>query len=385
MAHIEAPESLKQPLRLPYKILMGPGPSNCYPRVLHAVGHQVLGHMHPEVFQVMDDIKDGLRYVFQTKNSLTLALSTSGHGAMEAVFANILEDGDRVLIAINGLWGERAADMAQRYGGVVFKMTKSLGNNFSLYDIEEAVKRIQPKLFFITQGESSTGVYQPLEGIGRICHKYNCLVGVDTVASLGGVPLATDSWEIDIVYTGSQKVLGAPPGLAPITFSPRAEAVIKNRKSPCKVFYLDMKILGQQWNCFDTPRPYHHTTCSNLLNGLREGLAIIAEEGLDNVLKRHQKCAERLYAGLRKLNLELFVENPENRLPTVTSIKVPNGVDWREVIAYAMKNYKLEMSGGLGPTVGKIFRVGIMGYNARPENVDLVLKVLEEADRKSVV
>ncbi|XP_018567538.1 serine--pyruvate aminotransferase, mitochondrial [Anoplophora glabripennis] len=373
------PEVLKNPVNVPYKTLMGPGPSNCSPRVLYAIGRNVLGHMHSEVFQVMDEIKEGLRYVFQTSNELTLAVSAAGHAGMEAVISNLLEPGDKVLIAVNGIWGIRASDMARRYGAEVNTVSVPTGENFSLALLENAIQRVKPKLLFIVQGESSAGVYQPLEGVGDICHRYNCLFAVDTVASLGGVPFFADKWGVDAVYTGSQKVLGAPPGLAPISFSPRAQKVIFERKTPVTVFYWDMTELGRQWNCFNNVRPYHHTTCSNLLFGLREGLAQIVEEGLENVIKRHQLCAQKLYHGLERLGLQPFVEDAHKRLPTVTAISIPENVDWKQVVDYAMKNYYLEISGGLGPTAGKIWRIGLMGYNATPQNVDLVLKVLAEA------
>ncbi|PSN42958.1 Serine--pyruvate aminotransferase [Blattella germanica] len=344
---VDRPAVLQKPLVVPQKLLMGPGPSNCPPRVLHAMSLPVLGHLHPETCSVstflttkelkspkrniildsiMDDVKAGIQYAFQTKNTLTLAISTSGHGGMEAAMCNLIEPGDVVLIAIHGIWGERAADMARRYGML----------------------------------------------------RYNSLLVVDTVASLGGVPVYTDQWEIDVIYTGSQKVLGAPPGLAPISFSPRALSKIEARKTPVAVFYWDMKILGDYWSCFGRPRVYHHTIPVNLLYGLREGLAIIVEEGINKCIARHQTCAKRLHDGLERLGLILFVEKKEARLPTVTTIKVPMGLDWRLIQEYAMTKYRLEISGGLGPTLGKVMRVGIMGYNATMEKVDLTLKVIAE-------
>ncbi|KAJ8984921.1 hypothetical protein NQ317_012167 [Molorchus minor] len=374
------PESLKNEIIIPNKILMGPGPSNCSPRVLHAVGHQVVGHMHPEVFQAMDEIKEGLRYVFQTKNDLTLAVSASGHGGMEAVFSNLVEPGEKVLVAVSGIWGSRAADMARRYGAVAKEISTEVGNDFSLAQLENAIQNESPKLLFIVQGDSSTGVYQSLEGVGDICHRYNCLLAVDTVASLGGVAFFADRWKVDVVYSGSQKVIGCPPGLAPISFSPKAQKVIQERKTPVPVFYWDMKILGQQWNCFGgSVRPYHHTVSSNLIFGLREGLAIIAEEGLENVIRRHKECAQRLYEGLNRLGLQPLVAEVYKRLPTVTTVVVPENVNWRTVVGFAMKNYSLEINGGLGPTEGKVLRIGLMGYNATRQKVDLVLRVLQEA------
>ncbi|EFA09724.1 alanine--glyoxylate aminotransferase [Tribolium castaneum] len=380
---VPPPQELTQPLQVPSKTLMGPGPSNCSPRVMEAISRPILGHMHPEIFKIMDDIKAGIRYVFQTSNPLTLAVSASGHGGMEAVLCNLLEPGDTALIAVNGIWGERAASMAGRYGAKVTTVEAEVGHDFTLAQIENAVSKHRPHVLFVTQGESSSGVYQNIEGIGDICHRYGCLLAVDTVASLGGVPFLADRWGVDAVYTGTQKVLGAPAGLAPISFSPRAQRKIFERKSPVKVLYWDMTVLGDYWDCFGRSRVYHHTIASQLLYGLREGLAQIAEEGLESVNRRHQECAQRFYRGLERLRLQPFVTDTYKRLPTVTSIKVPDGVDWREVVAYAMKNYSVEISGGLGPSANKVFRVGLMGYNATPEKVDLVLEVLEKALKAS--
>ncbi|CAH0554524.1 unnamed protein product [Brassicogethes aeneus] len=380
---VPKPECLKKNVNVPNKLLMGPGPSNCPPRVLKALSQPILGHMHPETFQIMDDIKEGLKYIFQTNNTLTLALSCSGHGGMEAVMCNLIEEGDTILIAKNGIWGQRAEDMANRCGATVKTIDTELGDNFSLARIQNAIQSVKPKVFFIVQGESSTGVYQPLEGIGDICHRYNCLLAVDTVASLGAVPLLVDQWNIDAIYTGSQKVLGVPPGITPISFSSRAQKIIFSRKTPVQIYYLDITQIGQQWNCFEGPRIYHHTVSSSLLVALREGLALVVEEGLEELMKRHRDCAKRLYDGLEKLGLEPFVEEVHKRLPTVTTIKVPDGVNWLDVVGYAIKHFNLELSGGLGPTANKVFRIGLMGYNAKPENVDKVLKVLQGGLQKS--
>lgn len=239
---IPVPESLKKPLEVPKKLLMGPGPSNCPPRVLHALAEPILGHMHPEVFKVskvvfvvlsssgrffllkiMDDVKDGIRYVFQTKNPLTLAVSASGHAGMEAVLCNLLEPGETVLVGVNGIWGERAIDSANRYKANVKKIEAIPGESFTLAQIEQAVSQFRPALLFLVQGESSTGVLQNIKGVGDICRRFGCLLAVDTVASLGGTSFLADEWKVDAVYTGSQKVLGAPAGITPISFSPRAQ------------------------------------------------------------------------------------------------------------------------------------------------------------------
>ncbi|XP_056632633.1 alanine--glyoxylate aminotransferase [Diorhabda sublineata] len=375
---ISPPDILKRPLIVPHKILMGAGPANISPRVIHSMTNSILGHMNSEIFQIMDEIKAGIKYIFQTKNELSLAISASGHSGMEAILSNLLEPGDVVLIATNGIWGFRAADMAKRYDTKPIQMMADYGDNFSLNQIENNLKKYSPKLLFIVQGETSTGVYQPIEGIGDLCHKYNCLLAVDTVASVAGVPFLMDKWGVDAAYAGVQKAIGAPPGLTIISFSPNAQKVIFERKTPSKVYFWDMKILGQQWNCYNNVRPYHHTTCSTLLCSLRESLAIITEEGLENWHKKHDECYRRLRDGIEKLGLHFFVKDENKRLKTVTSVEVTD-FDWKELITYAMNKYNVEIAGGLGPTAGKILRIGVMGYNANPNTVDYVLKVLKES------
>lgn len=359
---------------------MGPGPSNCDERVLRAQALPTLGHLHPEFTHIMDEIKAGVQYIFQTNNPMSLALSCTGHGAMEAVMVNMLQQGTKILIADNGIWGQRSADMARRHGGDVRTVEAAAGTSFSLSQIEVAIKEHQPEILFVTHGESSTGVRQNLDGIGALCHAHNCLFAVDTVASLGGVPVMADQLQIDVIYTGSQKVLGVPPGLSPISFSPRAVTWFEARTSPPISFYLDLGWLGQYWDCFPgKPRVYHHTGPVNAMYGLREGLAIFAEEGLENSWTRHRICADRLHSGLADLNLEMFVEDPESRLPTVNTIKVPEGLDWKAVIDHCMKNHQVEIAGGLGPTAGKVWRIGVMGNNANIKTVNKVLDALEDA------
>merc|ERR1719336_1777746 len=329
---VSPPSSLEQPLHVPLKTMTGPGPSNVSDRVLQAQALPTLGHLHPEFTKIMDDIKAGVQYIFQTKNTMTLALSATGHAAMECVMTNMLEPGKTVLIANNGIWGVRSADMARRQGATVKEIVTGAGTNFTLAQLTAGVKEHKPDLLFVTHGESSTGVVQPLEGVGAMCHQNNCLLAVDTVASLGGVPLQADKLEIDVIYTGSQKVLGVPPGTAPISFSSRAVEAFKARTKPPCSFYLDLGWLGEYWNCWpDKGRVYHHTGPVNAMYALREGLAVVAEEGLENCWRRHRLCADHLHSGLASLGLELFVPEAAARLPTVTTIKVPEGVNWQAV------------------------------------------------------
>lgn len=376
--HLKPPKELFKPLHVPNKILMGPGPSNSSKRVLHSLQHQILGHMHPEVFELLDEIKAGLQYAFQTRNKLTLALSTSGHGGMEACLGNLLEPGETVLIAKCGIWGERAEDMASRIGARVEILETELGVAFDLEQLEAALEKHRPAVVFATHAESSTGVKQPLEGVGQLVHRYNALLIIDAVASLGGEPFFMDSWNIDAAYTGSQKVLGAPAGLTPVSFSPEAERKIFQRKTKIPVYYWDMTILGKYWNCFGTERVYHHTISATLVYGLREALSQLAKEGLPASWARHADAAAKLRKGLRLRGLHLYVRNPEHQLATVVSVVLPPGVDGKAVLKGAMEKCRVEISGGLGPTVGKILRIGLLGINATPHHTELVLRALDE-------
>ncbi|XP_071607748.1 alanine--glyoxylate aminotransferase isoform X1 [Heliangelus exortis] len=381
LLHVPPPQRLLQPLAMPERLMLGPGPSNVPPRILAASGRQLLGHMHPEMLQVMDEIKAGIQYAFQTQNQLTLAISGTGHCAMEAALLNLLEQGDTVLVAINGIWGQRAAEIARRLGANVRELLKPPGDYFTLQDIEEGLAQQKPSVLFITHGESSTGVLQPLEGLGNLCHRYGCLLLVDAVASLGGAPIFMDQQEIDVLYSGSQKVLNVPPGSAPISFSQRAREKMLRRKTKPQSFYLDMGWLANYWGCDGKPRRYHHTAPTNSFFSLREGLAMLAELGLESSWERHRASCAQLCQGLRDMGLELFVKEEKARLPTITTVRVPEGYDWKEITAFLMDNYGIEIAGGLGPSAGKVLRIGLMGCNSTSENVTRVLRALREALR----
>lgn len=374
---LKPPAEILTPLQLPEKTLMGPGPSNCSKRVLKSLQHQIIGHLHSEICQLMDEIKAGLQYAFQTKNRLTLALSTSGHGGMEACLGNLLEAGETVLIVKSGIWGERAADMASRIGARIEFLEVKLGEGFTLEQLERALEKYRPVAVFVAHAESSTGVKQPLENVGDLVHKYDALLIVDTVASLGGEPFFMDSWGVDAVYTGSQKVLGAPPGLTPVSFSPRAERKLFGRKTKVSAFYWDLTILGKYWACFGNERVYHHTISATLVYGLREALSQLAEEGLPAFWTKHAAAAATLRKGLELRGLRSYVKIPQYQLSTVICIDLPAGIDGKIISQKAMEKYKVEISGGLGPTVGKVLRIGLMGVNATSHHVDLVLCALD--------
>ncbi|XP_015726803.1 serine--pyruvate aminotransferase isoform X1 [Coturnix japonica] len=377
--HIPPPRELLRPLAVPYRLLLGPGPSNLSPRVRAAGSQQIVGHMHPEVLQVMEEIKAGIQYAFQTRNRITLAVSGTGHCAMEAALINLLESSDTVLVGNNGIWGERAADVARRLGAKVHELLKPPGEYFTLRDIQEGLAQHKPSVLFLTHGESSTGVRQPLEGLGELCHRHGCLLLVDAVASLGGVPILMDQQGIDVLYTGSQKVLSAPPGISPISFSERAREKMQRRKTRPPSFYLDMSCLASYWGCDGEPRMYHHTGPVSSIFCLREALAGLAELGLESSWKQHQAVCTRLCQGLQDLGLELFVKEEAARLPTVTTVRVPEGYNWKEITAFLMDKHSIEISGGLGPTAGKVLRIGLMGHNATQDNVDRLLQALRDA------
>ncbi|KAG6797742.1 serine--pyruvate aminotransferase, mitochondrial [Apis mellifera caucasica] len=377
--HKEPPQILRTKLQLPIKTLMSPGPTNCSKRVLQSLQNQILGHLHPEFCMLMDEIKEGLQYIFQTNNRLTLALSASGHGGMEACLTNLLEPGETVLIVKSGIWSERAACMANRLGANVKLLETDYTKGITLKELEIALEQHRPVVVFMVHAESSTGVKQPLEDFGVLIHKYNALLIVDVVASLCGEPFFMDSWDIDAAYAGSQKAIGAPPGLAPISFSPRAEKKLFERKTKPSSFYWDLTILGNYWKCFgNEDRVYHHTMSATLLYGLREALAEIAEEGLQALWNRHAAAAVRLRKGLELRGLQSYVKIPQYQLSTVISVQLPPGVVDKVVIQRAMEKYKVEISRGLGPTVGKFLRIGLLRVNATPEKVDLVLRGLDE-------
>nr|XP_039250377.1 serine--pyruvate aminotransferase-like [Styela clava] len=368
-----------KPLNIPEKILMGPGPTNASKVVRDACSLPMLGPVDKELLQVMDDCKAGIQYLFQTENKYTFAVSGTGHAALECAIMNMVEVGDRILVAEHGVWGFRAADMVKRVGGIPIKITRPPGENFQLSDFEEGLKQNSAKMLFIAHSESSTGVIQPLEGLGDLCHKYNCLLLVDTVASIGGCPVYMDKQNIDILYSGSQKVLSCPPGPAPISFGSRAVESFRARKTPPVSFYFDFDHLTNYWGCTEDPVRYHHTGMMSNLYGFREGLRILAQEGLGNCWNRHLKCAELFHSTLETNGFELFVKNKSARLPTVTAIRIPKNVNFAEFKSHVLKNCNMDISGGLGPTAGLVFRVGLLGENCTTARVDMLANAMVKA------
>mmetsp|Transcript_16947 Transcript_16947/g.44367 ORF Transcript_16947/g.44367 Transcript_16947/m.44367 type:complete len:421 (-) Transcript_16947:787-2049(-) len=364
-------------INVPTRLLMGPGPANAHPRVLAAQTLPLLGHMHPPFLKIMDEIQGGLRYLLQTDSKYTLMVSGTGHAGMEACIANLVEPGDKVMVGVSGIWGERVADMSRRFRGDVIELKAQLGSTLSYTTLKENLLQHKPAVLFLCQGESSTGTHQSLAGLAEICKQTNTLLLVDTVCSLGGVPLFADAWGVDAIYSGSQKCLSGPPGAAPLFFSQKAMDKMQRRKQVPATYNLDLNLIGDYWGWFGK-RFYHHTGPVSTFYAMREAMALVAEEGLENMWRRHNEMHHQLWDGLKSLGLESFVENDADRLCTVNTIKVPEGVDAMALIKNAMDKYDLEIAGGLGPTAGKVFRIGVMGFNAKPQNMALVVEAFRD-------
>lgn len=360
-------------LNVPPRLLLGPGPSNANPRVLQALAMSPVGHLDPYFLHLMDEVQTLLRYAWQTENPMTIPMSGTGSAAMEATLANIVEPGDVVLVGVMGYFGYRLVDMASRYGADVRKLVKPWGRVFSLEELRQGLETHRPKVLAVVHAETSTGACQPLEGLGELCREFDCLLLVDTVTSLGGVPLFLDAWGIDLAYSCSQKGLGCPPGLGPFTMSPRAVEKLKNRSTKVANWYLDVSLLSQYWG---QDRVYHHTAPINMNYALREALRILAAEGLEVSWNRHLTNAKLLWDGLKDLGLVCHVHE-DYRLPTLTTIRIPEGVDGKAVSRQLLTEYNIEIGNGLGELAGQVWRVGLMGYNSRPENVLLLLSALK--------
>jgi alanine-glyoxylate transaminase/serine-glyoxylate transaminase/serine-pyruvate transaminase len=327
----------------------------------------------------MKEVQELLRYLFQTKNELTVPVSGTGSAGMEAALCNLIEPDDRVLIAIKGYFGERLFQIAGRYGAQVDRIDRPWGEVFDPDEIKNALGQEKYKLLAIVHGETSTGVQQPeIAEIAAAAHQNGALMVLDTVASLGGVSVEVDAWDIDVAFSGSQKCISAPPGLAPLTLSPRALEVLRNRSTPVKNWYLDLSLLEQYWG---KERTYHHTAPINMNYALREALRLVAEEGLEARFDRHRSNAETLWSGLEDMDMSLLIP-VENRLASLTTPNVPPGVDALDVRKQLLNDYHIEIAGGFGPLQGQIWRIGLMGFSSRRENVLLLLAALRELLKK---
>jgi alanine-glyoxylate transaminase/serine-glyoxylate transaminase/serine-pyruvate transaminase len=355
------------------KILMGPGPSTVSPRVLKALAEPTLGHLDPDFLTIMNEVMEMLRYVFNTKNQFTIPMSGTGSSGMETVLVNMLEPGDKAIIAVKGFFGMRMVDMAERCGAEVIQITAPWGKPVQPDDLRKALARSKGvKLFAVVHAETSTGVLQPLKELSNICSEHDVLFLVDTVTSLGGVPVDIDDNGIDLAFGGTQKCLSCPPGLAPVTFGEKAHRVLQNRKTKVRSWYLDLTMITKYWG---KERVYHHTAPINMIYALHESLRIVTEEGRENRFARHRKNSEALSAGLEAMGLKLVVDK-EYRLPSLTTVYSPHGIDEAEVRKQLMQQYHIEIGGGLGDFKGKVWRIGLMGYASTQSNVVLFLTAL---------
>lgn len=359
-------------LEVPQRLLLGPGPSNSHPEVLRAMALPSLGYLDPAFIQVLQDIQALLRYVWQTTNETTFCISGTGSAAMEACVANIVEKNDVVLVAVCGYFGSRLVDMAERYGADVRVVNKPWGQAFSLEEIREALEKHRPRVFGMVHVETSTGVVQPMEGIGALCREYDSLLLLDTVTSLGGVPVYIDAWGVDLAYSCSQKGLSASPGASPITVGPRALEKIRARRAKVPNWYLDLSLLEKYWG---PQRQYHHTASMVCYYGLREALRVIAEEGVSASWKRHQENAAYLHSKLEELGLSMHVEKPW-RAPTLTTVRIPDGIDGKALAGKLLAEEHIEIGNGIGDLAGKVWRIGLMGYNSNRESVDKLVAAL---------
>lgn len=356
------------------RLLLGPGPSDPHPRVLSALAAPTLGHLDPQFLEYMDDIQRLLRETFRTQNALTFAVSGTGSAGMEACLVNALEPGERVVVGENGVFGGRMAEIAGRLGCDVVRISAPFGEALDAERLRAAIRANKPKLVAVVHAETSTGVLQPIPDIAQAAHAAGALMLADCVTSLGGVPVELDAWHVDLAYSGTQKCLSCPPGLAPVTFSERAVAALKARKSKVSSWYLDASLLLSYWG---QERAYHHTAPVNMLYALREALLVLREEGLPAAHARHARCHEALVAGVSAMGLECPVA-PAYRMPQLNVVRVPEGVDELQVRRSLLLDYGIEIGGGLGPFKGKVWRVGLMGHGARFSNVMALLAALED-------
>ena len=362
-------------LRPDARLLLGPGPSSVHPRVLQAMTLPVMGHLDPDFFQVMNDIGDMLREVYRTANVMTMPVSATGTGAMEAACANMLEPGDTMVVCRNGYFGIRLGNIAERCGARVFEVDTPWGRPVDPQVLEDELKKHpRVKAVGVVHAETSTGVLTPLPEIIDVIHRHGALAIVDAVTSLGGHDMRVDDWGVDVCYSGTQKCLGAPPGLAPITLSERAMEVVRTRETPVQSFYFNLQELESYWG---RNRAYHHTAPISMTYALREALRMMMEEGIENRIARHAKAAAALRAGLEALGLELLAD-PDYRLNPLTTVGIPEGIDDAQVRAALLKDYSIEIGGGLGEFRGKAWRIGLMGDSARDRNVLALLSALEQ-------
>jgi alanine-glyoxylate transaminase / serine-glyoxylate transaminase / serine-pyruvate transaminase len=362
-------------VQAPKRLLFGPGPSPVAPRVYEAMQQNVVGHLDPFFLQTAAEVRRLIGHAFSTANEFNLALSGTGSSGMEAAVANFTGPGTKFALLSNGFFAERIGEMARRQGAEVVKLAKEWGQPYDPQEAREFIKRERPQIVAFVQAETSTGMFNHAKPICEAAREVDALTIADCVTSLGGMPVSVDENGIDIAYSCSQKGLGCPPGLAPITVSPRALDRLKNRKTPVQSWYLDLQLI----DAFYTGHKYHHTASATLFYALREGLALVEEEGLTARWERHRKNHLAFVAGIEAMGLRMHVANAADRLWTLNTPRVPDGIDDAKVRKYLLEERGMEIAGGFGPLAGKVFRIGLMGYGSQAENVSLVLEALGEA------
>lgn len=366
-----------KPFHPPQRTLMGPGPSDVNPRVLEAMSRPTIGHLDPAFITMMDEMKELMQYVFQTKNTLTLPVSAPGSAGMETCFVNIVEPGDKVIVCQNGVFGGRMKENVERCGGMPVMVEDEWGCAVDPNKLEDALKKHDDaRTVAFVHAETSTGACSDAKILVDIAHKFDCLTIVDAVTSLGGIPVNVDEWGIDTIYSGTQKCLSCAPGLSPVSFNDMALDRIKQRKHKVQSWFLDLNLVMGYWGS-GAKRAYHHTAPINALYGLHEALVILQEEGLGKAWARHLRNHHALRAGLEAMGLSFVVKETE-RLPQLNSIKIPAGVDDAAVRSYLLADYDLEIGAGLGVMAGKVWRIGLMGYSSNPRNVLHCLSALDD-------
>jgi alanine-glyoxylate transaminase / serine-glyoxylate transaminase / serine-pyruvate transaminase len=362
-------------LNLSPRLLLGPGPGDVHPRVLGAMTVPMLGYLDPQFVQIMDETQGMLRAVFQTENTLTFPVSATGMAGMETCVVNLIEPGDRMIVCSNGFFGQRMAEVAGRAGAQVTLLERPWGEVFDLNQVRDVLTKVRPKVLGIVHAETSTGAWQPVAELGKLCHEFDTLLILDTVTSLGCVEVALDAWEVDAAYSCSQKGLSCPPGLGPVSFSARAVATVGKRKTKVQSWYLDITLLQRYW--LGEERIYHHTAPASLIYALREGLRLVLEEGLQPRWQRHGLNHRALKAGLAALGLG-YTAAAGHQLPQLNAVRIPDGVNDLAVRKQLLTEFGIEIGGGLGEFKGKVWRIGLMGHNSRPNNVLLFLGALEQ-------
>jgi alanine-glyoxylate transaminase/serine-glyoxylate transaminase/serine-pyruvate transaminase len=360
------------------RFLMGPGPSNVNPRVLMAMATPMIGHLDPQFIQIMDEVLEMTRQIFQTKNQLTSVISATGSAGMETCFVNLLEPGDTAIVCVNGVFGNRMCDIVERCGAKLVRVDALWGESIDPAMVKKALESCSPKLLAIVHAETSTGVLQPLEEISKMVHDAGVLFVVDTVTSLGGTQVKVDEWGIDAVYSGTQKCISAPPGLSPVSFSEKSLEIMDSRKSKVQSWYLDMSMIRKYWS--GTKRAYHHTGPISMVYSIHEALRIVLEEGLEARFSRHKENHEELRDGLQDMGFEFLVA-PAYRLPMLNAVKVPEGYDDAVIRGRLLNEYNIEIGAGLGEFAGKVWRIGIMGESCTKNHINILLGALKHIMR----